>query len=328
MNSSCLIHPFGSFVPETVLTNNDLAKRVDTNDKWIVERTGIRERRRLDENDNASDMGLRAALLAIDEINLDPASLTHVIAATCTPDYLTPSVACSIAGGINAGHVMAFDIGAACAGYIYGISLCRSILCADPGARILFVCVEALTRRLNWKDRSTCVLFGDAAVATVISSEPGNSICSVEDVLCKSDGSLRDLIAIGGGTACKYQEGDPVGEDFFLSMQGRDTYKHAVRQMVNVCQELLGRNGLTMADIDFFVPHQANLRIIEAVGARLGIDNAKVFTNVEHYGNTSAASIPLALAEALAQDKIKPGSRVLVTAFGAGLTWGAGLLHF
>lgn len=328
MKASCLIHSLGSFVPQRVLTNDDLATLVDTNDQWIVERTGIRERHKLDDCDNASDLGLRAARLALEQINMAPSALSHVIVATCTPDYLTPSVACVIAGNLNAGTVMAFDIGAACTGFIYGISLCRSILCANAEARILFICVEAMSRRLNWTDRSTCVLFGDAAVAAVISSEQSGAICSVEDVIGQSDGTLRDLIFIGGGTACKYQPGDIVDDSFFLSMQGRDTYKHAVRQMVNVCQELLARNGLSVADIDLFVPHQANLRIIEAVGARLKIDSARVFTNVDLYGNTSAASIPLALAEARAQGRIQPGARVMVTAFGAGLTWGAALLQF
>lgn len=328
MNPCCLLHTLGAFVPQQSITNADLAALVDTNDQWIVERTGIRERHKLDAADNASDLGLRASVLALEQIGLKPDKLTHVIAATCTPDYLTPSVACIIAGGLKAGQVMAFDMGAACAGFIYGLSLCRSILFSDPGARILFVCVEALTRRLNWKDRATCVLFGDAAAATVISRDTANSICSLEDVICQSDGSLHDLILIGGGTASQYQPGGTVDDSFFLSMQGRDTYKHAVRQMVNVCQAILARNNLAIDDIDLFVPHQANLRIIEAVGARLGVAISRVFTNVGQYGNTSAASIPLALAEARAQGRIAPGARVLVTAFGAGLTWGSALLHF
>lgn len=328
MRAGCHIHAMGAFVPNQTLSNDDLAAIVDTSDQWIVERTGIRQRHKIDPADNASDLGFRASLLALDQIGLDPCMLTHVITATCTPDYLTPSVACIIAGNLNAGPVMAFDIGAACTGYIYGLSLCRSIVSSEPQARILFVCVEALTRRLNWKDRSTCVLFGDAAVATVFSSAKAGSICAIEDVICQSDGSLRDLILIGGGTACQYQEGSTVDEAFFLSMQGRDTYKHAVRQMVNVCKEILARNDISMTDIDLFIPHQANLRIIEAVGARLDVDSSRVFTNVDLYGNTSAASIPLALAEARAQGRIQPGARVLITAFGSGLTWGAALLRF
>lgn len=328
MKISCAIHSFGAFVPETIITNDYLAKIVDTSDEWIIERTGISARRKIDENDNASDLALRASLLALDQINMDAAKLTHIIVATCTPDCLSPSVACILAGALNAGPVMAFDVQAACAGFIYGISVCRAVLAAEPSAHILFVCTEALTRRVNWKDRDTCVLFGDAAVATVLSSRSDNSICQLEDVLCKSDGNQKDLIVVGGGTNCHYQAGDTVDKDFFISMQGRDTYKHAVRQMVSVCQEILTRNGLDIKDIDLFVPHQANLRIIEAVGTRLGIAADKVFTNVADYGNTSAASIPLALTEARAQNRLQAGARVLVTAFGAGLTWGAALLHF
>lgn len=328
MKINCEIHSFGAFVPENAVSNSDLSKIVDTSDEWIVARTGISQRRKIDDCDNTSDLALRASLLALDQINMEPASLTHVVAATCTPDNLSPSVACIVAGALDAGPVMAFDIGAACAGFIYGLSVCRALLAAEPSARILFVCAEALTRRVNWQDRTTCVLFGDGAVACVLSNDGKDSICSLEDVICKSDGNQKELIVVGGGTSCCYKAGDEVKEDFFISMQGRDTYKHAVRQMVSVCNELLERNHLSVKDIDLFVPHQANMRIIEAVGSRLDIREEKVFTNVADYGNTSAASIPLALTEARAQGRISAGARVLVSAFGAGLTWGAALLHF
>lgn len=329
MNTArCQIIAMGACVPEHTVSNTDLVQYVDTSDQWIQERTGIKERRKLASGENASGLGLRASLLALDEINMPASDLTHVICATCTPDHLTPSVACIIAGQIGAGSVMAFDMEAACAGYIYGLSICRTILSCDPKARILFVCVEALTRRLNWKDRSTCVLFGDGAVASVLTSGRESAICEVDDALCQSDGSLAGLIVVGGGTSCAYELGQPVDEKFFLTMQGRDTYKHAVRQMVQVCRELLERNNLTIDDIDLFVPHQANMRIIEAVGARLHMPDNRVFTNVASYGNTSAASIPLAICEARAQNRIQPGATVLATAFGAGLTWGAALLRF
>ncbi len=223
---------------------------------------------------------------------------------------------------------MALDFGAACTGFIYGLSLGRAFLAQAPESRILFVCAEALTRRVNWQDRGTCVLFGDAATACVLDSAGGEGTARVEDVLCQSDGSQRDLIVVGGGTSCRYAPGDAVDASFFISMRGRDTYKHAVRQMVQVCETLLARNGLSMADVALFVPHQANIRIIEAVGSRLGVGADRVFVNLAEYGNTSSASIPLALAEARAAGRIRPGDRVLVTAFGAGLTWGAALLRF
>ena len=328
MTLTCHLHALCAHVPETVVTNDDLARVVDTNDQWIVERTGIRRRHRLADTENASALALAAARRSLAEARLAPRDLTHVIAATCTPDAISPSVACILAGALDAGPVMALDFSAACTGFIYGLSLGQAFLAQAPQSRILFACAEALTRRLNWQDRSTCVLFGDAATACVLDSQGGEGSAAVEDVLCQSDGAQRDLIVVGGGTSCRYAVGDPVDGQFFITMRGRDTYKHAVRQMVQVCETVLARNGLSMKDIALFVPHQANMRIIEAVGSRLGIDGERVFVNLEEYGNTSSASIPLALTEARAAGRIRPGDRVLVTAFGAGLTWGAALLRF
>lgn len=316
------------YIPRQILSNNDLAEIVDTNDQWIVERTGIRNRHQLDPSEETSTMGLKAAEKALVKANLKSEDLTHLIVATCTPDNLSPSVACIIAGLLNCGPIMAFDVGAACTGFIYGLSICRACLSIDAGAKILFICAEALTRRLNWQDRSTCVLFGDAAAATVLTSQTINHSFKLNDIICQSDGTLQKLIIVGGGTSCKYQPGEEVDEAFFLTMQGRDTYRHAVRQMVNVCRDLLERNQISMEDINLFIPHQANLRIIEAVGNRLKISEDRVFTNVENYGNTSAASIPLALAEAKSQGRIKSGDKIMITAFGAGLTWGAALLEY
>ncbi|MDE7370350.1 MAG: ketoacyl-ACP synthase III [Desulfovibrio sp.] len=328
MTLTCHLHALCAHVPETVVTNDDLARVVDTNDQWIVERTGIRRRHRLADTENASDLALAAARRSLAEAGLAPRDLTHVIAATCTPDAISPSVACILAGALEAGPVMAMDFSAACTGFIYGLSLGQAFLAQAPQSRILFACAEAMTRRVNWQDRSTCVLFGDAATACVLDGEGGEGSAAVEDVLCQSDGAQRDLIVVGGGTSCRYAVGDPVDGQFFITMRGRDTYKHAVRQMVQVCETVLARNGLSMKDIALFVPHQANMRIIEAVGSRLGIDGERVFVNLEEYGNTSSASIPLALTEARAAGRIRPGDRVLVTAFGAGLTWGAALLRF
>lgn len=328
MKIDCNIQSMGLFVPETVLTNDDLAKFVDTNNEWIVERTGIRQRHRLKESESASELGLKAGRAALSKAGIGPRELTHVIVATCTPDYLSPSVACIISGKLDTGPVMAFDIGAACTGFIYGLSICRSLLASNPDSTILFISTEALTRRLNWNDRSTCVLFGDAATACVISGTNINTLFSLKDAVCESDGSLMNLIIVGGGTSCQYKVTDQVQEDFFISMQGRETYKHAVRQMVNVCESILKRNNLNIDDVSLLVPHQANLRIIEAVGNRLKIDSNKVFTNVGNYGNTSAASIPLALIEAIEGNRFNPGDLVLMTAFGAGLTFGAALLEY
>ncbi len=328
MTTICHLHALSAHAPDTVLTNDHLTTLVDTNDEWIVTRTGIRQRRKLADTDDASDLGLVAARRALDQAGMAVDELTHIIAATCTPDMLSPSVACILAGKLGAGPVMAFDFGAACSGFLYGLSICQGMLAQSPDARILFVCTEALTRRINWSDRSTCVLFGDAATACVLTASADKALAGVEDVICRSDGAQRDLITVGGGTACRYGLGQPVDENFFITMQGRDTYKHAVRQMVRICEEVLARNGLSIDDVALFVPHQANMRIIEAVGSRLNVDGGRVFTNVDKYGNTSSASIPLALDEARAAGRIQPGDRVLMTAFGAGLTWGAALLRF
>ena len=328
MTAICHLHALSAHAPDTVLTNDHLTKLVDTNEEWIVTRTGIKQRRKLADTENASDLGLVAARRALDEAGVAVDELTHIIAATCTPDMLSPSVACILAGKLGAGPVMAFDFSAACSGFLYGLSICRGMLAQSPDARILFVCTEALTRRVNWSDRATCVLFGDAATACVLTASADKALAGVEDVICQSDGNQRDLITVGGGTTCRYGLGQPVDENFFITMQGRETYKHAVRQMVRVCEQILARNSLSIDDVNLFVPHQANMRIIEAVGSRLNVDGNRVFTNVDKYGNTSSASIPLALDEARAAGRIKPGDRVLMTAFGSGLTWGAALLRF
>lgn len=317
-----------SHVPGPGISNLELACSVETNDEWISTRTGIRSRHKLDDNENASDLAYQAAIKALDNAGCSAGDLTHIVAATCSPDHLSPSVACILAGRLGAGAVMAFDVNAACSGFIYGLSTCHALLAARPGAKILFVCAEALTRRINWQDRTTCVLFGDAATACIIADSGEDPLASLVDCTCLSDGSQHGLITVGGGTSCRYAHGSQIGDEFFISMNGRETYKHAVRQMTRICREILDKNGLGVDDVALFVPHQANLRIIEAVGDRLGMDSSRVFTNVHKYGNTSAASIPLALDEAINEGRAGKGEMVLVTAFGAGLTFGAGLLRF
>lgn len=328
MKISCYIHALCGYVPDAVLTNDDLSAMVDTNDEWITSRTGIKRRHRVSADQNASDLAVKAARMTLARSGTAAEDLTHVIAATCTPDAISPSVACLVGGKLKAGAVMAFDVSAACSGFLYGLSVCRGLLAADPDAQILFVCTEALTRRVDWTDRSTCVLFGDGASACLINAQSAGAQTEVEDVICRSDGTLHDLIVVGGGTRCAYAKGTPVDERFFIQMQGREVYKHAVRQMTHICEEVLERNGLTIGDIALLAPHQANLRIIEAVGSRLHIADDHVFTNVEEYGNTSSASVPLALRDACAQGRLQSGDRVLMTAFGSGLTWAGGLLRY
>lgn len=327
MNTSS-IFGFGAYVPEHTLTNADLTRTVDTTDEWITTRTGIKQRHKLADGENVSDAALHAAQAALADAGITAADVTHVLVATCTPEAMCPAVACITAGKLGCKPVMAVDVNAACSGFLYGLELARGLIAATPHATVLLICAEALTRRLNWNDRSTCVLFGDGAGAVVMRRTAEGAIARMMDVISMSDGTLHNLITIGGGTAKRYELGDPIEEEFYLQMQGRDVFKHAVRSMAAVCQDILQRNGLTIDDVRLLVPHQANMRIIEAVGSRLDIPSERVFVNVASYGNTSSASVPLAIADALAQQRLNKGDLVLATSFGAGLTWSAALLQF
>ena len=329
------IQGLGTYVPTKRITNVDLMSLVDTNDEWIVSRTGIKARHMLADDENGSDAGTEAALKALEDAGIAAEDITHVLTATCTPDYLCPSTACIISGKIGSHGAMAFDLNAACTGFVYGLDVANSILAGKPGAKVLLVGSEAFTRRLNWGDRTTCILFGDGAAAAVLTNgdagTPKRCLPSaplLRDVRCGADGRQYPLLTVGGGTNRNYKPGDPVQDDFYLQMQGREVFKQAVRSLSAVCSELLEDNGLTLEDIDLFIPHQANLRIIEAVGDRLKLGSEKIFVNLDEYGNTSAASIPLGIGDACAQGRIRPGSRVLLSAFGGGFTWGAALLEF
>ena len=329
------IQGLGTYVPTKRITNVDLMSLVDTNDEWIVSRTGIKARHMLADDENGSDAGTEAALKALEDAGIAAEDITHVLTATCTPDYLCPSTACIISGKIGSHGAMAFDLNAACTGFVYGLDVANSILAGKPGAKVLLVGSEAFTRRLNWEDRTTCILFGDGAVAAVLTNGDAGtpkrclpSAPRLRDVRCGADGRQYPLLTVGGGTNRNYKPGDPVQDDFYLQMQGREVFKQAVRSLSAVCSELLEDNGLTLEDIDLFIPHQANLRIIEAVGDRLKLGSEKIFVNLDEYGNTSAASIPLGIGDACAQGRIRPGSRVLLSAFGGGFTWGAALLEF
>ncbi len=327
MNKSCYVHSLGTHVPERILTNIELSRMVDTNDEWITSRTGIKQRHILAQGENASDIAAIAAQKALEEANLTADKVTHVIVATCTAEYFCPSTANLIAQKINCNNVMAFDFNAACSGFLYGLSLCESILCNHSEAIILFVCVEALTRRLNWEDRTTCVLFGDGAGALILSANEKNAFAKVSDVICHADSKLWDLITIGGGTQHEYKMHDSIEDDFFLHMQGREVFKQAVRNLVAVAHEVLEKGKSNLNELDLYVPHQANLRIIEAVGARLGLSQDKVFHNVHKYGNTSSASVPLALQDAKEQGLLQKGKTLMVSSVGAGFTWGGGLMR-
>lgn len=326
---------FGAYVPERIVTNAELETMVETSDEWIVTRTGIKERHVAAPGQVSSDFAALAAAKAFEGSGFAPSDITHILFASSTPDSSTPPAACVLAEKLGIKDAFALDVNAACSGFVNGIELARS-LALDPANCVLLVAAETLSHRCNWKDRSTCVLFGDGGGAVIVTSEnaakkpkAGAPRAVISDAMFGSDGSLGDLLVIDGGySAHPYKLGDVVGSEFFVRMQGREVFKHAVRSMAGVCLDLMNRNGLDISDIDLLIPHQANSRIINAVGERLNIDPARVYLNVQRYGNTSAASIPLAFSDALREGFLKPGMRVLITTFGGGFTWGAALLDF
>lgn len=330
MNTSCIIRGLGHCAPDSVITNADLERMVETNDEWIVSRTGIRERRVALNGETCVDLCFSAAKAALEKAGMQAEELTHIIVATFTPDAFIPSSACTLSHRLGISGRMAMDVSAACSGFLYALETARGILALHPEAKVLVAACDIVSSRVDYTDRGTCILFGDGAGAVVLSSgTPGASDAQVLDVLVSSDGAMGDLLTVkGGGSGTPYKLGDAIRRDFFVEMNGREVYKHAVRSMSSVCGEILEKHGYTKDDVDVFIPHQANLRIVEAVGKRLDIPESKVFTNLQKYGNTSAASVPLALSEAVAAGVVKPGHLVLLGTFGGGFTWGSSLLRF
>jgi len=329
MNTPCFIRGLGHFVPTSVLTNADFERMVETNDEWIVSRTGIRERHVALKGETCVDLCLGAAQAALANAGMQADELTHVLVATFSPDAVIPSAACMLSHRLGISGRMAMDVSAACSGFLYALETARALLALHPEAKILVAACDVVSSRVDYTDRSTCILFGDGAGAVVLSSTAPGPCPQVLDVLVASDGAVGDLLTIkGGGSGTPYKLGEPVRSDFFVQMNGREVYKHAVRAMSSICDELLKKHALATADVDVFIPHQANLRIVEAVGKRLEMPEAKVFTNLQKYGNTSAASVPLALSEAVAEGFVKPGNLVLLGTFGGGFTWGSALVRF
>lgn len=326
--NSLYIEGIGSYTPSTILTNEDLCQLVDTTNEWIVTRTGIKSRYILNDYENTSDAGYIAANIALENAKITADSISHLIVATCTPDFLCPNTACVISNKLGIVGPMAFDINAACSGFIYGLNIVQHIT-NDPTACVLLVCSDSLSKRVNWKDRSTCILFGDGAGALVLKGKKTPStIAEVQDTVCYANGSYTSLLTVGGGTSKKYNLGDTIDNTFFITMEGQEVFKHAVRNLTEVCTTILQKNDLSFKDIDLFIPHQANQRIIEAAASRLSIPHEKTFINLDKYGNTSAASIPLAIADAIKQQRIQSGMRILLATFGGGFTWGAAILNF
>jgi 3-oxoacyl-[acyl-carrier-protein] synthase-3 len=318
----------GRYLPDCVVTNDDLAKRVDTSDEWIRTRTGIHERRIEREGFHAADMGAAAARRAMERAKVDPGEVDILILSTATPDRWLPSTACDTQALLGCTNAVAFDIMAACSGFIYGLSMAEGYLAAGRGEIAVVISTEKMSAIVDWHDRTTCVLFGDGAGAAVVRRANGADRGILSSHL-RSDGNLAELLyRPGGGAVDPLSQSVLEGGRHLLKMEGREIFKHAVRSMTEACDVALGQAGLTAADIDLLVPHQANMRIIEATAKYAGIDMERVFVNVDRYGNMSSASIPVALDEAHEQGLLGPGTNVLTVTFGAGLTWGAMTLRW
>jgi len=327
MSKVAKIRGTGVYLPEKILTNQDLEKIVDTTDEWIVSRTGMKERRLAAEDEFTSDMGAKAGLCAIQDAGLCAEEIDFILVATLTPDYPFPSTACLVQQILGAKKAASLDIQAACTGYLYALSLAKAWVESGVYRNILVIASEKLSSITNYKDRSTCVLFGDGASACVVSSE-GDGL-EIRSVRLGSDGEQANLLMMPAGgcrrTACV----DTVEQDqHYIRMAGNEVFKHAVRRMESACKECLEAIEMKEQDVSWVVPHQANIRIIDAIAKRFEhLPPERVYKTVQKYGNTSASSVGIALHELLREHRMQKGEHILLTAFGAGLTWGAALLR-
>lgn len=335
---SVAISGLGVYVPSGVVTNDDLARVLDTSDEWITQRTGIKERRVAEEGQSASDLGIVAARAALSDAEIPPTAIDLVITATISPDRIMPATASRIAHVCGCGGAGAYDLSAGCSGFVYALAMASGAVAMGLYDNILVVGAEVISKMLDWEDRSTAVLFGDGAGAVVVSPVGG---CRPSEAPGRGhprgilgfdlggDGFGEDYLMIpAGGSRSPASFATVEGRQHFLKMNGSEVYKFATKVVAQSAERVLERSGLTVADIDLFVPHQANLRIIEKAVKKLGIDRDKVYTNLQKYGNTSCASIPLCLSEARAEGRLREGDIVLLMGFGAGLTWGSCLLEW
>jgi 3-oxoacyl-[acyl-carrier-protein] synthase-3 len=324
---NAVITGWGMYAPSRVMTNDDLSKVVDTSDEWIRTRTGIRERRIAADDETTTTLATNAARDALAVAGVDPADVDLVIVATASPDYLMPATGVLVARDLGATRAAGFDLNAACSGFVFGLAAGSAFVTGGMYRQVLVIGVDLLSRYLDWTDRNTCVLFGDGAGAVLLSASEGpGGLLGVE---LYSDGSGEQGIIIpGGGTAHPATEATVRDRLHFMRMAGKEVYRYATRQLAETTQAAVQASGLRMDDVDLFLYHQANLRILETVRDLLGIPAEKVFVNLDRYGNTSAASVPMALAEAVAGGRVQVGDRLLMGAFGAGYTAGAAVLEW
>jgi 3-oxoacyl-[acyl-carrier-protein] synthase-3 len=318
---------WGMYVPQNVVTNDDLAKTIDTSDAWIRSRTGIRERRVASEKETTASMGLIAAQEALDRARINPATVDLVLVATLTPEYIMPATACLIQDALGAKHAAAFDLSAGCTGFVYALSVASSMIRAGDAKVAVVIGSETMSRIVDWEDRSTCVLFGDGAGAVVLqaSEEPGGILSTV----LGSDGAGGNhLIVPAGGSKMPTSIQTIAEHQHFIKMNGPEVFRFATRVMGKVSKEACERAYIDLNEIDLFIPHQANTRIIKSAAKNLGLDGMKIYENLHKYGNTSSASIPVALCEAIQEGRIKEKDHLVFVGFGAGLTWGATVIQW
>lgn len=317
----------GSYVPENVVTNFDLEKMVDTSDEWIRSRTGIKERRILDKEKGSSYMAIEAAKKALEASELEPNDIDLIIVSTVTPDMMFPSTACLVQENLKCKNAAAFDLEAACSGFLYGLSVAYSFVSSGIYKNILLIGTDTLSRITDWTDRNTCVLFGDGAGAAIISEVPeGRGILGLD---LGADGEGKNLLKLSAGGSLMPATEDTIKSKLhYIYMEGNEVFKFAVRKMEEISLKIIEKSKLNLGDIDYLVPHQANMRIIESARKKLKLSENKVYVNLENYGNMSSASIPVALDEAVRKNKIKDNDIVLLIGFGGGLTWGAMVLRW
>lgn len=317
----------GSAVSGRVLTNFDLEKMVDTSDEWIRERSGIERRHILEEGKTNSDLATEASSKALEEAGISPDQLDYIVIATVTGDSQFPSTACRVQAKIGATHAAAFDISAACSGFIYGLAMVNALIINGCGRYGLVIGSEVLSRITDWEDRATCVLFGDGAGAAVLGPSDGKR--GILSTYMKSDGCLADLLYMPGGGSTVPTTHESIDQRLhFIKMKGREVFKHAVRAMADAANHGLKEAGCKSEEIDLLIPHQANTRIINAIAHRLRLPDEKVVMNIQEYGNTSAASIPIALDQVNREGRLSEGVKVLLVAFGGGFTWASSLIQF
>ncbi len=310
----------GSYLPERVVSNDELARRVDTSDAWIVERTGIRQRHLAAAHETAAFMATAAARRALAQADVDGGDVDAVIVATSTPDQAFPAVALRVQSALGLRRGFGFDLAAACSGFVYALSVADAMIACGQADRVLVIGSEVYSRILDWSDRNTCVLFGDGAGAVLLQAESRATGRGLLSTHLHADGGLGDLLYVDGAVGLRDRPGT-------LVMNGREVFRHAVGKLADSVDEALEANRLGRDDVDWLVPHQANLRIIDAIGRKLGLPPERVVVTVDRHANTSAASIPLALDEAVRDGRIRPGALVLMEALGGGLTWGSALLR-